>query len=95
MLAASAVDAMLKEKGYLAGSLYSRIDKAATDHVFTSDMAAWAHDVRLDANDQRHADEQSSLPVEDDARRVIDFALALAEILFVLPSRVARGLKKP
>lgn len=92
MLAASAIDSMLKLKGYPDGSLYSRIEKAASEHIITSDMAAWAHEVRLDANDQRHADEAAALPTEADANRVIDFATALAEIMFVLPNRVQRGL---
>lgn len=91
MLAASAVDAMLKEKGFKTGSLYQRIDEAAEAHAITAAMAAWAHDVRLDANDQRHADEAAALPGQPDAVRCVDFASALAEILFVLPSRVARG----
>ena len=55
MLAASAVDAMLKAKEYLTGSLYSRIKRAAEDHLITADMALWAHHVRLEANDPRHA----------------------------------------
>jgi Domain of unknown function (DUF4145) len=55
MLAASAVDAMLKHKNYTVGSLKDRIDKAANDHLITSEMAAWAHEIRLDANDERHA----------------------------------------
>ncbi len=93
MLAASAVDSMLKVKGYSEGSLYARIDKAAADHVITSDMAAWAHAVRLDANDQRHADEAASLPTVQDAQRVLSFAATLAQIMFVLPSRVSRGLQ--
>lgn len=93
MLAASAVDSMLKAKGYIEGTLYSRIDKAANDHVITQDMAAWAHAVRLDANDQRHADDSAALPSDQDAKRVLAFASTLAQILFVLPSRVARGLQ--
>ncbi len=93
MLAASAVDAMLKTKGYTEGSLYGRIEQAAAAHSITPDMARWAHDVRLDANDQRHADEAAILPTPDDARRAVDFASALAEILFVLPSRVQRGIR--
>lgn len=92
MLCASAVDAMLKLKGYTQGSLYTRIDKAVTDHALTPDMAAWAHAVRLDANDQRHADEAADLPSEQDARRALEFASTLAQIMFVLPSRVERGL---
>ncbi len=94
MLSASAVDAMLKEKEYLEGSLYSRIDKAVEDHLITEEMGRWAHDIRLDANDQRHADIESPLPTEHDARRCVDFALALGEFLFVLPARVRQGLNQ-
>jgi hypothetical protein len=58
-------------------------------------MAAWAHEVRLDANEQRHADEELPLPAEDDAQRAIGFAVALGEILFVLPAKVAAGRRAP
>ena len=34
VMAASAVDAMLKDKGYAEGSLYARIDKAVEDHFY-------------------------------------------------------------
>lgn len=93
MLTASAVDAMLKDKGYKDGNLNARIEAAAKDHLITSEMAAWAHEIRLDANDQRHADEGAILPTAADASKVIDFANALAQFLFVLPARVARGRK--
>jgi len=93
MLSASAVDAMLKIKNYTDGSLYARIERAAADHLITADMATWAHEVRLDANDQRHADQAATLPSRQDAIRALDFANALAEFLFVLPSRVQRGLQ--
>lgn len=92
MLAASAVDAMLKEKGYKDGSLYRRINEAAAANLITNDMAIWAHEVRLEANDQRHADESSAIPNENDARRCVEFAVALGTILFVLPARVQRGI---
>ncbi len=93
MLCASSVDAMLKEQGLSEGSLYKRIEEAAKLHLITNDIAAWAHDVRLDANDQRHSDSSQPLPLVEDATRAIDFTLALAEILFVLPERVRRGRK--
>lgn len=91
MLAASAVDAMLKDKGLKEGNLYTRIGKAAAEHLITAEMAEWAHEVRLDANDQRHADEEGPMPDEADARKSIEFTLALAQFLFVLPARVADG----
>jgi hypothetical protein len=94
MLAASAVDAMLKAKNLATGSLYERIEKAADAHLLTEDMAKWAHQVRLDANDQRHADEDAALPTGTDARHTVAFAAALGEFLFALPARVTRGIKE-
>jgi len=93
VMSASAIDAMLKKRGWSDGTLYARIDKAAEDHLITADMAKWAHQVRLDANEQRHADEAAPLPGREDAERCFTFALALAEFLFVLPARVTRGIE--
>ena len=93
MLTASAIDAMLKDKGLKQGSLSARIDQAAAGHLITAEMAAWAHEIRLDANDQRHSDDSTELPAAEDAARVISFATALAQFLYVLPARVERGRK--
>lgn len=94
MLSASSIDSMLKYKGLKDGGLYSRIKLAATNNLITAEMAEWAHDVRLDANDQRHADDEAPLPTEADAKRVIEFTKALATFLFVLPARVQRGISQ-
>lgn len=94
MLAAAAVDAMLKAKGYTKGNLYGRIEKAAEDRLITAEMAQWAHQVRLDANEPRHADEANPHHDGESALRAVDFAEALGEFLFVLPGRVTRGLSK-
>ncbi len=95
LMCASAVDAMLKARGYKEGSLYKRIEKTVADNILTADMAAWAHDVRLDANGERHADEDAPMPTEADARRCFEFALTLGDVLFVLPARVRRGREPP
>jgi hypothetical protein len=47
-MSASAIDSMLKAKGYKKGTLNERIDQAAADHIITDDMAKWGHQVRLD-----------------------------------------------
>jgi hypothetical protein len=94
VMSAAAIDAMLKNRGLTKGSLYERIDKAAEEHLITADMAKWAHQVRLDANDQRHADEAAPLPTTAEAERCFKFAMALAEVFFVLPSRVTRGIEE-
>lgn len=91
MLAGSAVDAMLKEKGLCDGSLYHRINVARDSSLITSDMAMWAHEVRLSANGVRHADAPTPHPTEEDARRAVEFATALGDIMFSLPARVTRG----
>ncbi len=39
MLAASSVDAMLKEKSYKNGKLYGRINEALKNHLITKEMA--------------------------------------------------------
>lgn len=93
MLSASSIDAMLKDKGYKEGSLYKRIEQAVTDHLITEGMSKWAHQIRLEANDQRHADENAQLPTEQDAKRIVDFAFALAEFLFVLPHKVQNAIE--
>jgi hypothetical protein len=80
---------------YREGTLNTRIDKAAKNHLITEEMAAWAHEVRLNANEPRHADETAPLPNDVEAKKTVEFARALAEFLFVLPARVTRGRKLP
>ena len=102
--ASRSVDSMLKAKGYGDDALikrgykdpklFHRIEAALADHLITQEMADWAHEVRLDANEQRHVDETVPDPTKDDAERTIKFAKALAEYLFVLPSMVTRGRAK-
>jgi len=94
MLAASAIDAMLKDKGYSEGSLYSRIKSARDDGLLTSEMEGWAHEIRLSANEPRHADDQFTGASKEDAEQILAFAKALGEYLYVLPARVMRWQKK-
>jgi hypothetical protein len=93
MLCASSVDAILKEKNLTEGSLYKRIDEAYQQGILTIDMKTWAHQVRLEANDQRHSDNDSTHATIAQAKQAIEFTKTLAEILFVLPSKVTRGLE--
>ncbi|HEY9345592.1 MAG TPA: DUF4145 domain-containing protein [Inquilinus sp.] len=93
VMAASAVDAMLKKIGYSKGTLNERIDKAVQEHKLTEDMGRWAHHVRLEANRPRHADDQDPHVTPEEARQAVEFAEALGEFLFVLSARVTRGLK--
>jgi Domain of unknown function (DUF4145) len=93
VMAGSAVDAMLKAKGYDKGSLYDRIDKALGDNLLTQGMADWAHAVRLGSNRPRHADEKNPHVSVFEAVQSVEFAEALGNFLFVLTARIDRGLK--
>ncbi len=93
IVCAGAVDAMLKEKGLKDGTLYARIQQARENHLITPEMATWAHQVRMDANDERHVDDAALIPTSDDALKAIAFTKALAELLFVLPTKVSAGLQ--
>lgn len=88
VMSASSIDAMLKDKGLADGSLYARIDQAVGEGILTQTMADWAHRVRLDANNPRHADEAIPHMTRDDAQRAFEFADALTEYLYLLPSRM-------
>lgn len=92
VMAGSAVDAMLKAKGYHEGSLYSRIDKAREDGLLTQGMAEWAHSVRLGSNRPRHADVDRPHVNPDEAKQSVEFAEALGSFLFVLTARIERGI---
>lgn len=90
MLAASSIDAMLKDKGLKDGSLYSRIEAASKDGLLTTQVRDWAHEIRLSANEPRHADDEFEGAGFYDANQVIEFAKALSDYLFVLPARVRK-----
>ncbi|MBB6225294.1 DUF4145 domain-containing protein [Rhizobium leguminosarum] len=92
VMAASAVDAMLKAKGYSGGSLYQRIDQALANNVLTQGMADWAHAVRLEANGVRHADAARPHATPEEAAQTVEFAEALGNFLFVLTARIDRGI---
>lgn len=88
VMSAASIDAMLKDNELTEGSLYNRIDEAVAKGILTQIMADWAHRVRLDANNPRHADNNTPHMSRDDAQRAFDFANALTEYLYLLPSRM-------
>ena len=51
-------------------------------------MAEWAHRVRIDANNPRHADDDVPHLSRDHAERAFAFAEAIAQFLYVIPSRM-------
>ncbi|WP_240233602.1 DUF4145 domain-containing protein [Devosia lacusdianchii] len=92
VMAGSAVDAMLKERGLEDGSLYKRIDQALKANILTQGMADWAHEVRLGSNRPRHSDAENPHVSPAEAQQAVDFAEALGNFMFVLTARIERGI---
>ena len=92
VMAGSAVDAMLKHLKLVDGSVYSRIDEAVRQHILTAAMGEWAHEVRLGSNRPRHADVEDPHVSLKQAQQSVEFAEALGHFLFVLSSRVNKGI---
>jgi hypothetical protein len=93
VMAASAIDAMLKHLGYEDGSLYARIEKAVENGILTKGMSEWAHSVRLGANRPRHADKDNPRLSTEEARRAVEYAEALGDFLFVLTAQINKGIE--
>lgn len=93
VMAGSAVDAMLKHFKLTEGSVYTRIDEAVKQHILTASMGEWAHEVRLGSNRPRHADKDNPHVSSQQAEQSVEFAEALGHFLFVLSSRVQKGIE--
>lgn len=93
MLASSAIDAMLKDRGYSGDpSLHNRINAAVKDGILTKDMGEWAHHVRHASNFPRHADKARPHATKKEAEIIVDFAEALGEFLYVLPAKARSAI---
>jgi len=66
----------------ITGTLFTRIKKAAKKHELTSDLAAWAHQIRLNGNKAAHEEELFS---QQDAKRLSVFTEMVLRYLFTLP----------
>ncbi len=96
MVCVSALDAVPQEKDVMPdkGTLNDRIKAAAENYLITEDVANWVNQIRLEANDIRHPENNRYLVTQEEAQQNLEFTEALAEILFVLPERVTRELEK-
>jgi hypothetical protein len=56
-------------------------------------MGEWAHEVRLNSNRPRHADTENPHVSLRQAQQSVEFAEALGHFLFVLSSRVDKGIE--
>lgn len=92
MSCANAVNAMLIEKEVEGTQLYNRLKNAEKSGLLSAEVSLWGHQVRLDANDERHPDKDYVHPSVEDAKRSLEFAEMLAELLYVIPAKVDAGV---
>ena len=90
MLAASAILSMHKAKKYNKSKLFEAIKLAVADNALTPELEAWAHKLRLDSNDPRHADDDHPHKTTEEAKELVEFARMLGEIWFVLPAKILK-----
>ena len=89
----SALEAGLREKfPDIEGTLYKRIEDAADQGGLTSDLADWAHHIRLGGNDAVHGEEQFS---KEDAERLQTFTELVFMYLFTLPGMLEDAQAEP
>jgi hypothetical protein len=67
-------------------NLFERINALTASGRLTSDVAAWAHEVRIDGNNSVHDDEPESA---EDVAAIHQFCRAVLLYMFTLPSLVA------
>ena len=91
LLVESAIDAMLREYGYREGSIGLRLDRASNEQLIPAGMLQWAQQLRFGCNCPSGT--HKPLPTLDDAKDAVEFGLAMAEWLFVLPARIQRGVR--
>ena len=89
----SALEAGLREKfPDIEGTLYQRIKGAAEQGGLTSDLADWAHHVRLGGNDAVHGEEQL---LKEDVERLQTFTELVFLYLFTLPGMLEDARVEP
>ena len=87
-----ALDTGLKSKfPDIKGKLSTRIKQAAAEQHLTSELAEWAHQIRLDGNDAAHGEEPFS---KDDAKRLSQFTHLVFLYLFELPGMLDKSQNK-
>lgn len=95
VMARSALQFVVREKGATKGSLNAQIEELATKGVLHPLMKEWAHEVRLLANESAHPTAPTPpLVSPQDARDIVNF-FGFSAAIFVRPARTDRCLSQP
>ena len=90
VMARSALQAVLRDRGAQGKSLKEEIDDLAAGGIPPPHMKEWAHELRALGNESAHPEAVGSKSSADDVRDVIEFLDFLLEYLYTLPHEIKR-----
>ena len=79
------LEALCKAHGISTGSLQSKLEELANQHIIDTRLVEWAHGIRIVGNEAAH-DTDAELN-KDDARDSLDFTEAILMYIFALSNR--------
>jgi hypothetical protein len=89
VMARSAVQITVRDKGAVGKSLYSEIEDLAAKGDLPPLMKEWSHEVRELGNDSAHPEPNKPAMTPQDARDIVQFLDSLLLYLYDFPKRVS------
>lgn len=82
------IKSMLSDQDLTTGSILERLNQAEKKHLFSKELLEWAYEINcLEDCDQKR--KKNYLPSEE--KNLVNFTLALAEFLYILPAKIRQG----
>lgn len=89
VMARSALQLALRDKGAVKGTLYSEIENLASKGILPPLIKDWSHEVRDLGNDSAHPDSQAPQPSSQDAEDIVHFLDSTLMYLYDFPKHVS------
>jgi hypothetical protein len=94
VMARSALQCVVRERGAKEGSLKSEVEDLATKGVLHPLMTEWSHEVRALGNESAHPEPTAAPTAPLDARDIVNFLDSLLFYLYDLPNQIAEYRKR-
>jgi hypothetical protein len=94
VMARSALQFVMREKGATRGTLKSQVDDLGTKGVLHPLMADWSHEVRELGNDAAHPEPDALATGPQDAKDIVNFLDFLLFYLYDLPKQIGEYRKR-
>lgn len=90
LMARSALQATMRDKGAQGRNLYSEIEDLANRGIITNIIKDWSHEVRLLATPAAHPQPNDEETDPDDARDIVRFLDSLLESVYDIPADIEK-----